>query len=146
MTAFALYFAYGSNMSAAQMAVRCPGAWADGVSELADWRFLINDRGVATIAPSCGQRVLGVLWHCTAGHLDALDGYEGVALGLYRRERVAVRRLGDGSRVETIAYIEDNVAPGRPRAGYLERILAGAAQHGLDATYRAWLESFAAAD
>lgn len=146
MKTLSLYFAYGSNMSSAQMAARCPGARPDGGAELADWRFLINNRGVATIAPAPGQRVLGVLWTCTAVHLHALDGFEGVQLGLYRRERVAVRRVDDGTTVEAVAYIEDNVAPGPPRAGYLERILAGAAEHGLDAAYRVWLESFADAD
>lgn len=45
-----LYFAYGSNMDeAAQMAERCPGAEVIGLATLPGYRFVINQRGVATL-------------------------------------------------------------------------------------------------
>lgn len=135
-----LYFAYGSNMNLAQMASRCPGSTASGLATFADWRFVINERGVATIEESPGTRVLGVLWNVTADHIETLDGFEGLALGYYRRDVISVRH--NGGLAEAYVYIDHRTDPGAPRPGYLERILAGANENGIPSEYIKELESW----
>lgn len=45
---------------------------------------------MATIEPSKGDQVYGVLWTLEAEHLRTLDDQEGVDDGIYRRIRVEV--------------------------------------------------------
>lgn len=47
-----LYFAYGSNLSTTQMALRCPDATPIALGRLAGWEFMINARGFANVVPS----------------------------------------------------------------------------------------------
>ena len=68
-----IYFAYGSNMSQAQMESRCTGGQALGQAVLHDWRFLINTRTYATIEAEPGAVMHGVLWSLTQEHIDSLD-------------------------------------------------------------------------
>ena len=131
------YFAYGSNMCSEQMAARCPGAGRPTTAVLDGYAWLCNDRGVATIAPTAGRRVHGVLWRVTGEHLTSLDRFEGVADGRYRRTTVEVT-TGDGT-VDAAVYIDDRTDPGPPRRGYLDRVLAGADEHGLPDDWRAHL-------
>lgn len=135
-----LYFAYGSNMVAAQMAQRCPAALRLGTALLPNHRFLINRAGYATVAPQPGSDVRGVVWRLGRGAEAALDRYEAVADGLYRRAFRRIRR--DGRAVTALVYIAADPTPGRPRPGYLEPILAAAAALGFAADYVRELESW----
>ena len=136
------YFAYGSNMSIAQMAERCPGAANPVRAVLTDHAWLCNERGVATIAPVAGRLVHGVVWDVSVEHIERLDHHEGVASGRYRRATLEVTDL-DGNVLEAIVYIDDGVAPGRPRPGYLERVLTGAGEHSLPDDYLDYLRRWA---
>lgn len=138
----ALYFAYGSNMDRDQMAARCPGATSVGIAVLRDHRFVINRRGVATVAASPGDAVHGVLWQIDSQHRDELDRLEGHhEEGRYDRLPGSVEV--DGDRVDCELYIDPDVTRGSPRAGYLEVVVAGASRHGLPAWYVIHLESWA---
>lgn len=55
-----LYFAYGSNLSSAQMLRRCPGATPVGLGYLHGWEWLINERGFANVVevPRFRRRVV----------------------------------------------------------------------------------------
>lgn len=136
-----LYFAYGSNMDPGQMARRCPGAHALGRASLAGHGFRINSRGVATVVPEVRGLVHGVLWRLNAAHVATLDRYEGVASGEYRRQRLAVRAH---EPCEALVYVASEQRGGTPRAGYLERVVAGAVHFGLPYDYVSRLESWAA--
>lgn len=136
-----LYFAYGSNMVLAQMANRCPGAEVVGPATLDGYRFLINERGVATIVPDEDGRVHGVVWRLGEGHWDTLDVYEGVRIGNYRRIPVEVD-ADDGARMEVVAYLDPRTSQGPPRAGYLEGILDAAAHFRFPEGYREALAGF----
>lgn len=141
-----LYFAYGSNMDTAQMAARCPAARRVGTGSVAGMRFLINTRGVATVVPARGARVHGVLWRLTPECERALDGFEGVVWGRYRKRVVAVEtRRGT---LPALAYVDPLAIPGLPRPGYLELVLRAAARARLPrdgfARYLAWLARRAA--
>lgn len=137
-----LYFAYGSNMSPAQMRRRCPFARPIGTGVLPGWRFAINARGTATIVAAPGGRVWGVLWRMTAADVATLDVFEGVARRRYVQRMVGV--TGDGGRIHpALTYV--GLAPGRGRAvrAYLEGTILPAGRHwNLPPTY---LEELAAA-
>lgn len=129
-----LYFAYGSNMCAAQMAVRCPRARFVERGVLRDYRFIIMKRGYATVVPEAGACVHGVLWELTAACKAALDRYEGVQSGLYSVQQAVVEREG-GGQAAVLVHVARDTAPGKPNPGYLEKLLAAAGAHGLPAGY-----------
>ncbi len=119
-----LYFAYGSNMDEGQMAQRCPGAEMTGVGVLRGYRFIINNRGYATLCAEPSGAVSGVLWRLAAEHETALDRYEGVASGLYDKCCRTVSTSGTDA-VQALVYIDHrNQSIGLPKEGYLERIIA----------------------
>jgi gamma-glutamylcyclotransferase (GGCT)/AIG2-like uncharacterized protein YtfP len=135
------YFAYGSNMDSGQRAVRCPGAERVGVAVLRDYRVLINAQGVGTVIPAKRESVFGLLWRLSEKNVEALDSYEGVASGHYHREYVTVDSAGD--QIQALVYVATNVAPGKPRPGYLEGVLKAATDVGLPETYIAQLSNMA---
>lgn len=134
-----LYFAYGSNMSRAQMARRCPSARPLGVARLPGFEFRITTDGVANVVPMHGRHVFGVLWSCTAADMAELDVFEGVAEGWYRRARRPVTIGGAVHRA--IVYVGRVTAPGAPRPGYLDlTVIPGARDFQLPDWYVASLE------
>jgi len=78
-----LYFAYGSNMDSARMLERCPGARLVGVATLDGYR--LGEHLYADIEAAVGCSVEGLLWSVTGDDLRALDRFEGVATGAYKR-------------------------------------------------------------
>ncbi len=122
------YFAYGSNLSVRQMALRCPDAADPRPAVLSDHDWLINERGVATVEPFAGSQVHGVLWQVSDHDLATLDSAEGVPVR-YRRDRLTVHT--DDGLSSAWVYIDHRVTPGPPRPGYLPRIIDGAVEHGL---------------
>lgn len=119
------YFAYGSNMNEAQMLLRCPDAAAVGIARLSDHRFLINERGVASIAECGGRVVCGLLWDISESDERNLDLYEGVAKGFYRKSEVVVA-LQQGQTVNGLVYVASSNKEGKPRPGYMEKIIRAA--------------------
>lgn len=68
-----------------------------------------------------GQRVEGEVWRCPADRLPALDGYEGVEEGLFRRAGVEVGGVAcwvyvAGPRLWTRLVPESRVQSGRWRS------------------------------
>jgi gamma-glutamylcyclotransferase (GGCT)/AIG2-like uncharacterized protein YtfP len=70
-----LYFAYGANINADDMAWRCPRARPVGVFELHNWQLELYCH--ATIEPKQGSSVHGILWELTPECEQALDRFEG---------------------------------------------------------------------
>lgn len=138
------YFAYGSNMDRDQMRVRCPGAELIGPARLDGYRYLVNQRGVATVVPLEGSRVHGLVWELDDHHEAELDRYEGVAGGFYRRERLVVT-AAHRDAVDALVYVAADESPGAARPDYQELIVAAAEREGLPAPYlaelRGWLPS-----
>jgi gamma-glutamylcyclotransferase (GGCT)/AIG2-like uncharacterized protein YtfP len=136
-----LYFAFGANMDVEGMAQRCPQAQPLGTAELEHHRFAIVHPGYATVIPSRGSRVHGVLWKLGARDLAILDAYENLPLGLYGREERPVRHEGRVRRA--IVYFVHEPRPARARRGYLEDCVLPAARHwGLPAGYIRSIEGF----
>jgi len=116
------YFAYGANLSKADMAIRCPGCEPLKRAILPDHRLVF--RGVADIEPCEGESVQGGLYRITAQHLEALDRFESYPR-LYLRKQVTVL-LESGDEATAIAYHmtkPNGYAP--PYESYLNLILAG---------------------
>jgi gamma-glutamylcyclotransferase (GGCT)/AIG2-like uncharacterized protein YtfP len=136
------YFAFASNMDTAQMAARCPGAECLGPAVLADHRFRIGRRGYATVVPEADATVHGILWGLLARHEAALDVYEGVRHGLYRKVSLLVRDASGAER-DAIVYVAGDSAGAKPVPGYMEKVVAAAERHGLPTAYveelRSWL-------
>lgn len=145
------YFAYGSNMSARQMGERCPGAESMGLAVAEGWQLRFDRPSrrwgghVADIVETPGSATWGVLWRVTTAHLAALDGFEGVATGAYRRINLVVEQPDHGDlRAESYAVCEPG-DPGHPSIAYLEVILEGAMEHQLPGEYVRQLRGFAEA-
>lgn len=137
-----LYFAYGSNMSAAQMAERCPGAQAAGTARLGGYGFRVSTHGGANIVPRAEDEVHGVLWRCMPRHITTLDRYEGVRVGTYFRRYVTVETDAKET-LRVLTYIGTRTYPGPARVNYmLTAVIPGAIAHGLPDHYVGELQSW----
>ena len=81
---------------------------------------------------------MGALWTLTESDERALDLYEDIASGFYRRDFISVET--PGGVVRALVYVAASNRPGKPRPGYLELILSAARALGLPADYVAELE------
>lgn len=128
-----LYFAYGSNMSLAPMRERCPDAQNLGPALLPQHRFVIMANGYASVMPNASTQVHGVLWRISPRDLAALDDYEDVAGGLYRKEILPVTH---GRRsVTALVYLGAETREGHPRKEYMELVIEAARENGLPDDY-----------
>lgn len=142
-TADRWYFAYGSNLSKQRMMRRTGPILNARVARLNDYRLAFNNTDkagnelYANIVPSAGGITWGVAYWCPPQAIAALDEYEGVADGCYRREWIEVVTI-DGERLPAEVYIggeQFTIAEGRPSDWYLDIILLGAREHGLPEEY-----------
>ena len=124
------YFAYGSNLDRAAMLLRCPAAVPLGRAALAGHTLMF--RFWADVEPRPGGLVAGGLWAITPDCLAALDDYEDVASGLYRRVLLPVRPEGAAEEVDALVYRMTATHTAPPEAGYLAAICAGCRDFGLD--------------
>lgn len=129
-----LYFAYGANMNIADMAKRAPGSKPLGLARLPRHRFIIMSEGYASIVRDARFAVHGMLWDLALADLRPLDRFEGVDRGLYVKLNQPVITASGAKRA--LVYVAASAQPGKPRPGYLEDILAAAAEIGLPAAYR----------
>jgi gamma-glutamylcyclotransferase (GGCT)/AIG2-like uncharacterized protein YtfP len=134
------YFAYGSNLSARQMAFRCPGATALGPARLDGYQLAFTRPSrrwggcAADILPAPGSHAWGLAWNVSEAHLESLDRFEGVASGAYRRLEVSL--IAPRAELDAIAYaVVEPEEGGHPSARYLHTILEGAREHGLPAPW-----------
>jgi cation transport regulator ChaC len=136
-----LYFAYGSNLLRSQMTERCPEHQFECLATLADYRFLIGERGYATIEPSVGDSVHGVVYHLSPSDEETLDRREGVSSGCYRKDYLTLSGPHDLIS-DVIVYVDPRVTPSRPKDGYMDKIPSGASQFDLPSQYQQFLASF----
>ncbi|HVR42333.1 MAG TPA: gamma-glutamylcyclotransferase family protein [Thermoanaerobaculia bacterium] len=135
------YFAYGANLDRDAMRRRAPGSRFAGRAAVEGWRFVIDSSGWASIVSEAGARVEGALWLLTPEDERSLDGFEGVADGLYRRIEVDVSLEGGGVR-RAWAYAATAGGTGRPGRDYLEQIVRAARSLGFSDRYLSELESW----
>jgi hypothetical protein len=124
-----LYFAYGCNIDTAAMAVRCPRSVAIGPARLLRHRLATMREGWLTVLRDPRATVHGVLWNLALSDVPALDRYEGVGRGLYRKSLQTVA-IATGAK-RALIYFGANAGPGVAPADYIEAIIAAARQWGL---------------
>ncbi len=117
------YFAYGSNLSKEQMAIRCPESEYLMPGELANHAWLINTRGYASVEPSKDDFVLGEIFRLSEQDIKFLDVYESVEEGMYTKETHSIQ-TEEGS-LDCLVYIATDQCKGMPQLEYIARINAG---------------------
>ena len=144
-----LYFAYGSNMSAATMAAVAPRHRFAGRARLPGHRLAFTRRsvrtgsGVADVVPDPAGTVWGVVYELGPGDLDGLDLKEGLGWA-YGREDVSVLDDDDVAH-DAFAFVVIAKEPVeiRPSDEYLQALLAAASERGLPGEYVATLRLIA---
>jgi gamma-glutamylcyclotransferase (GGCT)/AIG2-like uncharacterized protein YtfP len=136
-----LHFAYGANMHRDVMRRHAPAATPVGAATLADYHFVITADGYASVAPKRAHTVHGVLWRITPRDRATLDAWENVAGKHYRAEILPVRHAGQVR--PALVYLARGSRRGRPKAGYMEIVIAAARAWQLPGDYiaslRRWL-------
>ncbi len=137
------YFAYGSNMYAAQMKSRCPSAQFIARAKLQGYRLDFTryswkrKGGVADIIIDVDNEVWGVLYKITdTKDWERLDKYEGVDNKVYKPIEVTV--LNDNQEeIKAITYsvVFKEQGPVTPSQEYMDIILKGAKEHNLPHSY-----------
>jgi gamma-glutamylcyclotransferase (GGCT)/AIG2-like uncharacterized protein YtfP len=121
-----LYFAYGMNTNRDEMAYRCPTAVPMGKAILQGYRF--EFKSFATIVPSPGESVEGVLWTITDRDEQALDVLEGYP-EFYDKRHVKVNQGIDYIAMTYIMNPREQNYP--PSDGYYSMVSEGYQQFGL---------------
>jgi len=125
------YFAYGSNLSHAQMKARCSSSRFIGVGKLKNYRFVFDGYSrqwgcaVANIVPSENESVWGGIYELSDKDLQILDRHEGRGVR-YNRKEVGVSLL-DGSNINCSTYLRSAQEVGQPSKAYLKALRTGLA-------------------
>lgn len=123
-----LYLAYGSNLNMAQMMVRCPTAEIVKPFIIKNWRLVF--RRVADIEPAAGSQVLTGMWRVYDDDEVALDRYEGIQTGLYRKVEVNLTHSGE----KAFFYVMNARDVSPPPTYYYNVIAEGYNDWGFDLT------------
>ena len=133
------YFAYGSNMSRAQVKQRAGDPAEEKIARLENYEVTFDKiargaTGTANLVLSEGKVVYGVLYRLREQQLKALDRFEGVPEHYRRSELTVVDE--QGKKISAQVYLARKVRKGlKPDRLYLQRILQGAEEHHLPAEY-----------
>ena len=135
-----LYFAYGSNLDGRQMRARCATARVGARAvlrnhALAFGGFSVRWGGaVATLVPTPGAQVEGLLYVLQSADLRSLDRHEGCPWA-YRRVRFAViDETGRCVCAQVYLRALPNIAPALPAPGYARVLRRAYKRLGFDAS------------
>jgi len=130
-------------MSRAVIHRHAPHAEALGIARLADHCFIVTGDGYASVEPSAGRNVHGVLWRLTLRDRVTLDAWKGIVAGTYRAEYLRVCLQGRAVSRTALVYRARPGPIGAPRVGYMELVIAAAQEWALPLDYiaslRRWL-------
>jgi len=135
-----LYFAYGSNMDKRAMRALCPAARPLGLARLAKHRIFVMEEGYASIRPDPRAFVHGLLYELALSDVAALDRYEEVSRGLYRKITQPVLRT-EGAPVRAMIYVGRSQNEASPKPDYWQAVLAAARDLDLPKLYISALEA-----
>jgi gamma-glutamylcyclotransferase (GGCT)/AIG2-like uncharacterized protein YtfP len=120
---------------------RCPGATRLITAALPNFTLQfakrsIDKSGKATIVPSNGSVVHGVIYRIPEAQLPQLDAAEGAGNGYDRLNSMVVIETNTGAAHDTKTYIANSLEGAlRPYDWYLKLVIAGAVQNGLPSEY-----------
>lgn len=147
-----LYFAYGANMNAQQIAARCTKPKFVAAARLPDHAIGFFghserwDGGEETLVPKAGSDLYGVVYELSPSAFDRLDAWQSVKLdGTGRYFHTPAEVIGlDGAVYSVLLYKKaERGRPRPPSADYLAYIADGAEAHGLPSDYLAALRGIA---
>ena len=120
-----LYFAYGSNLSFAQMDSRCPENTRMGIGILHGYRWIISSRGYANVVKSDPDYVMGRIYKINKRDEESLDKKEGFnsVPSCYDKETLSI--ITDGVSCNCFVYVDPVVQEGPPKNEYIDRINLG---------------------
>jgi len=139
-----IYFAYGSNMDAEQMQLRCPGYRLLGVARLVNYTLAFTrwsrawNSGTADILPEKGKTVIGALYDLTFDDLKRMDRIADYP-NSYLRLDVVVE--SGGETFPAMTYVAVRIGVFLPSRPYLDKMIHGAERCQIDATYIANLRA-----
>ena len=119
------YFAYGSNLWLDQMQSRCPDSHVIEQAKLAGYRWIITDRGYASILQSPLDHVLGTIFNISEKDELNLDRFESVAAGHYGKFYLDIEVKNQPH--SCLVYIDRSKIKGQPKTEYITRINNGLA-------------------
>lgn len=125
-----LYAAYGSSLDSRQMLRRAPHSPLRGTGWLAGWRLTFGgedlgwDGSLATVVEDPAEQVYVALYDVTGADESAMDDWEGLGIGIYRKIRVRAHTL-DGEELAWV-YVLDGYEGGLPSARYLGQLAEAA--------------------
>lgn len=135
------HFAYGSNLSSKFLRKYCPSARyvmrATLPNNRVEFRFYSEKRkgGISSIVPYPSKLTRGVIYDVSGEDMVKLDEVESVPQGLYVREKVLV--LGEDKeyhKADLYRVVKPD-GPYTPARSYVELMVEGAEEHGLDPEY-----------
>jgi gamma-glutamylcyclotransferase (GGCT)/AIG2-like uncharacterized protein YtfP len=135
------YFAYGSNLSSNFIRDYTPSATFVMKADLPNYKvefrhYSKNFRGgISSIVETPGALVKGVIYEVSESELVELDVLESVPEGIYRRDTYLV--LGEGGQWcrADLYRVSTPTGPYTPSASYVDFMIEGAREHGLDTDY-----------
>lgn len=134
-----LYAAYGSNLDPRRMALRAPASPVYATGWLAGWRLTFAggesewESVNATVVEDTSDTVFVVLYDVPPADEQALDQWEDLDLGLWRKIRVRVHTL-DGEPLAWL-YVLDAYEGGLPTPAQLTVVADAAHAGGAPADY-----------
>ncbi|SCE57650.1 AIG2-like family protein [Streptomyces sp. DfronAA-171] len=134
-----LYAAYAGNLDARLMTRRAPHSPLRATGWLDGWRLTFGgehmgwEGALATVVEDPASQVFVALYDIAPPDEEAMDGWEGVGLGIYRRARVRVHTL-EGTESSWL-YVLNGYEGGLPSARYLGEIADAAESAGAPHDY-----------
>jgi|SRR5215203_6460902 gamma-glutamylcyclotransferase (GGCT)/AIG2-like uncharacterized protein YtfP len=134
-----LYAAYAANLDPRLMSRRAPHSPLRGTGWVTGWRLTFGgeqlgwEGALATLVEAPEQQVFVALYDIALPDEAAMDRWEGVELGIYRRTRLRVHTL-DGDEAAW-CYVLNGWEGGLPSARYLGDIADAAEAAGAPHDY-----------
>lgn len=137
-----LYFAYGSNMSAARLTARIPSASALETGLLYEHTLAFHKPGRKDGTGKCDAHhtgalsdyLLGVIYRIDPDHRSSLDRIEGLGNG-YTTKDVTVMSVS-GKEIKAFTYIATNINNDlKPFHWYKHHVVHGARENNLPSDY-----------
>jgi len=135
------HFGYGSNLNIDFLHQYLPSVKPVMKAYLPNYevqfRFWSKKRqgGISTIIEKPGGLVHGIIYECNEDELINLDIIESVPQGLYKRETFRVLGEDGEWHLADLYRVSNPKGPFTPAKGYVELMLSGALEHGLDPEY-----------